>query len=566
MLQELAIKNFAIIEDLRIRFQPGLTIFSGETGAGKSIIINAVSLLLGARASARLIRTGSESAELEALFQIAPDSAAGLTMARLGYAAEDGLVVRRIIRRDESNRIYINGALATVAVLTALTGHLASISGQHAHQSLLREDQHLLIIDRFGGLMERRRALAEAYHRLLPLLAERQRLESRTAHQTERVELLKFQRGEIEAARIQPEEDSLLAQERQRLRHAETLMQALGGGIDVLYGADGSSLEQVAAVAKTLERAAQIDPQFSSMVGRLKEIGVLITDLAEEMRDCLGTLQVDERRLEQVEDRLEALGRLKKKYGGSLAGIGDYLTAIERELGDMSHLDEALAQNRQAIEAERTLLAEICRCLSTERREAAVALARRVEEALGDLRMAETRFEVALDKFPADGRTDPRLTLDGALIGETGVDQATFMMAANVGEALKPMAAIASGGELSRVVLALKAILAATESLETVVFDEVDAGIGGAVAEVVGRQLKGLAAHHQLICITHLPQIAKFGDHHFRIAKTVAGGRTRTTIEPLDGKGRIEEIARMLGGETIGDQTLAHARELLSKS
>ncbi len=566
MLQELAIKNFAIIEDLRIRFQPGLTIFSGETGAGKSIIINAVGLLLGARASARLIRTGAESAELEALFQVAADSPAGRAMADQGMSPGDGLVVRRVIRRDDSNRIYVNGSLATVAVLGALTENLASISGQHAHQGLLREEQHLLILDRFGGLMDLRREVARDYGRLLPLIEAHRSLEARRAHQDERIELLRFQRSEIEAARIAPGEDLALEQERQRLRHAEALIQALGGGIEVLYGADGAALEQVAGVGKSLSRAAEIDARLGPMVQRLDEIGVLITELAADLRDCLGTLQVDERRLEQVEERLEVLRRLKKKYGGRLADVEARLATISRELDGMVHLDEEIAQTRKAIEAAAARLAGACRRLSAARRQAAAALGRQVEAALGALRMAGTRFEVVLTPSPADARSDPHLTVDGALIGETGIDQAAFMMAPNVGEAIKPMAAIASGGELSRVVLALKAILAASDSLETVVFDEVDAGIGGAVAEVVGRQLKSLSRHHQLICITHLPQIAKFGDHHFRIVKMVADGRTRTTIAPLDAAGRVEEIARMLGGETIGAQTLAHARELLAQA
>ena len=564
MLQELAIKNFAIIEDLRIVLQPGLTIFSGETGAGKSIIINAVNLLLGGRASAKLIRTGADSAELEALFQVSADSAAGRAMAQCGYAAADGLVVRRIISRDESNRIYINGSLATVGVLNALTGHLASISGQHAHQTLLREDQHLLILDRFGALMDLRQAAAEGYQRLLPLLERGRELEAQKARQAEKIALLGFQRSEIEAARIAPDEDAALDLERRRLRHAETLMQALGGGIDVLYGADGSALEQVAAVGKELSRAAAIDPALAPLAQRLEEIGVLIEDVAGEMRTCLGAIQVDERRLEQVEDRLEALRRLKKKYGPSLQHVLDYLETIAGEMDGIAHLDDALAANRDAIKDAARRLADDCRRLSAARTAAAAALAARVETALGSLRMEGTRFAVALEQVPAGPRTDPHLVVDGAAAGEAGIDQATFLMTPNVGEALKPLAAIASGGELSRVVLALKAILAATDAVETVVFDEVDAGIGGAVAEVVGRKLRDLSRHHQLICITHLPQIARFGDHHFCIAKTVIGGRTRTTIAALDPSGRIEEMARMLGGETITDQTLAHARELLA--
>jgi DNA repair protein RecN (Recombination protein N) len=563
MIEELAIRNFAIIEDLRIRLAPGLTIFSGETGAGKSIIINAVNLLLGSRASSRLIRTGAESAELEALFQVAPDSPAARAMVAHGYNTADGLLVRRIINRDNTNRIYINGALATVAVLAELTGSLASISGQHAHQTLLKEDAHLLILDRYGGLMSQRQEVSEAYRAIQPLLTEGRHLAALKARQSERIELLRFQHAEIRAAGLSPDEDEQLERERQVLRHAEALMQALDQGIAVLYSSDGAVLEQVAAVGKEMTRAAAIDPTLSIFAHRLDEVGILIQDLSAEMQARLGTLQVDEERLAQVEERMEVLRRLKKKYGGTLPKVFDYLVTVEKELEGIEDIDTRIETNRRRLDETAAGLAGHCRRLSLARQAAARDLARAVETGLGVLRMEGTRFEAALSRPAAGPDTDPHLLVDGAVAGETGIDEVTFMLAANVGEALKPLAAIASGGELSRVVLALKAILAANDAVETVVFDEVDAGIGGAVAEVVGRRLLELARHHQLICITHLPQIARFGDHHFRIEKTVVQGRTRTTIQPLDGKGRLEEMARLLGGEKITERTLAHARELI---
>lgn len=563
MLEELAIRNFAIIEDLRIRLAPGLTIFSGETGAGKSIIINAVNLLLGSRASSRLIRTGAESAELEALFKVTPDSPTARAMEALGYKPNDGLLVRRIIHRDESNRIYINGSLATVAVLSELTGALASISGQHAHQTLLREDTHLLILDRYGGLLPQRQEVMDAYRAIQPLLAEGRRLEALKARQGEKIELLRFQQAEIQAAGLELDEDEALERERKVLRHAEALMQALDGGLEVLYSGDGAVLEQVAVVGKEMARAAAIDPDLSVFAQRLDEMGILIQDLSAEMQAHLGTLHVDEGRLAQVEERLEVLRRLKKKYGGTLSKVMDHLEVVQKELGGIEDIDVRIEANRRALDTAAGGLAECCRRLSAGRQAAARDLSRAVEAALAGLRMEGTRFQVALSRPAAGADADPYLVVDDAVAGEAGIDEVTFMLAPNVGEALKPLAAIASGGELSRVVLALKAILAANDAVETVVFDEVDAGIGGAVAEVVGRRLLDLARHHQLICITHLPQIARFGDHHFRITKAVVQGRTRTTIEPLDAAGRLEELARLLGGEIITERTLAHARELL---
>ncbi len=565
MLQELAIKNFAIIEDLRIRLEPGLTIFSGETGAGKSIIIEAFNLLLGGRASSKMVRTGAENAELEALFHVQADSVAARAMADRGYSAADGLVVRRIIRRDESNRIYINGSLATVAALAELVGPLASISGQHAHQTLLKEERHLSILDHFGGLMPLRDDVAESYRAILPLLEERRELADQKARQSERIELLRFQRDEIRAAAVAPDEDAALERERLVLRNAETLVQTLDRGIQVLYGADAAVLGQVAAVGKEMVRAAAVDPALAPFAARLEEITVLIQDLSADMQRHLDGFHIDAHRLEQVEDRLELLRRLKKKYGGSLPEVLAFLERSDRELDGIESIDERIEANRKAVAEAADRLAGRCRRLSAQRKTAAETLARQVEAALGQLRMENTRFAVALSQPPAGGRTDACLTVDGAVAGEAGIDQATFMIAPNLGEALKPLAAIASGGELSRVVLALKAILAAGDAVETVVFDEVDAGIGGAVAEVVGRALHDLSRRHQLICITHLPQIGRFGDHHFRILKTVAEGRTRTTIEPLDERERVEEIARMLGGEKITPRTLAHARELLGQ-
>ena len=565
MLKELSIRNFAIIDDLKIGFSDGLTILSGETGAGKSIILNAVNLLLGSRASADLVRTGAKTAELEALFHITPDSSVARIMSELGYDPAEGLLIRRIIARSDSNRVYINGRLATIQILNTISDNLASISGQHAHQGLLKEDEHLLILDQFGGLMSRRQKVYDQYHQILPLIDELEKLKSIRDRQAEHLELLRFQQKEISAAGIVAGEDTELEQERVRLKNAGTLYQIVHGSIEELYGAPGSVIERLLEVKKNLARAGQIDSQLNSGAGSLEESTFLIEDLIEELRSYLRLIQLDEQRLEAVEERLDELNKLKRKFGGSLEAVQSQLERIEQELLNVENIGEKINAVKNQIAGLHDRSKELASKLSRSRKKADGLLAKKIIEALSSLKMVQTIFKVDLDTIAWSRKTDRYLKIDNHTLTETGIDRATFMIAPNLGEDLKPLANIASGGELSRVILALKAILAETDSVETVIFDEVDAGIGGGTAEVVGRKLAELAKHHQVICITHLPQIAKFGKHHFSISKHVIDGRTQTAIQPLSEDDRHKEIARMLGGEDITSTTLEHARELLAK-
>ncbi len=565
MLQELTIRNFAIIDDLHIHFSKGLTILSGETGAGKSIILNAVNLLLGSRASADLVRTGADAAELEAFFQVSPASDVAQIMAAHGYPLEAGLIVRRIISRSDSNRVYINGRLATIQVLNSITENLASISGQHAHQGLLKEDQHLLILDQFGGLMTLRQKIYDDYHEVLAVIEKLNELHRHRDHQAEHLELLKFQKKEITEAGIAVGEDTELEQERLRLRHAEMLYQTVFQSIEDLYGASGSIVERLLEVKKNLEKAGQIDSQLKSTAQNLAEPSYHIEDLVGGLRRYLDTVQPDEKRLEAVEERLDTLNKLKRKYGGSLEAVTSKLESIKDELAGVENIAEKIVDLETQLSQMHTTLATGAATLSQKRKQTAKSLAKKVVDELATLHMSPAGFQVQLSTTPADQKTNPNLTVDNNIVNEFGIDRATLMIAPNVGEELKPLAGIASGGELSRVVLALKVILAQTDSIETLVFDEVDSGIGGRVAEVVGRKLSELAKHHQVICITHIPQIAKFADHHLSISKHVSKGRTITAITPLSKDERYKEIARMLGGEKITDATLEHAKEMLKK-
>ena len=565
MLKELSIRNFAIIDDLQIQFEPGLTILSGETGAGKSIIINAVNLILGSRASAEMIRTGADSAEVEALFQPDPQSPAVQAARDAGYEASDGLVVRRVISRSEGNRVYVNGRLAALQVLAAVTENLASISGQHAHQGLLKEDQHLLILDRFAGLLPLREAVSALFHDILPQLKKLAELKARQARQAELVALLEFQQREIAAAAVRPAEDRELEQERLRLKNAAILYEAVQRGIESLYSASGSALEQLTQARRDLEKVARFDPALTTRAEACAEIGYRVEELVSGLRADLKSLDIDSGRLEKVEERLDLLNRLKRKYGGSLEAVQEKLAESTADLAAMETIAAEIQAVQDLLRELHARIEEQAVLLSKKRRDAAQRFQTEVVRELSRLKMPGTEFGVDLTPAAAGADTHPFLAAGASALSDSGIDRAVFMIAPNVGEELRPLASIASGGELSRVVLALKSILAATESVATIIFDEVDAGIGGAVAEVVGRKLAVLAQHHQVICITHLPQIARFGDHHFRISKRVAAGRTRTAIARLEPGERTREIARMLGGEKITRVTLEHARELLKK-
>ena len=565
MLKELSIRNFAIIDDLHIDFSDDLTILSGETGAGKSIILNAVNLLLGSRASAELVRTGTQSAELEALFRISPTSSVAQIMATNGYDPTEGLLIRRLISRSDSNRVYINGRLATIGLLTTITENLASISGQHAHQGLLKEDQHILILDQFGGLITQRRQVYDNYHQILPLVDTLNQLESIRQRQDEQRELLEFQSKEITAASLTPGEDEALEQERLRLKNAESLYQTVHSSIEALYGSSGSVIERLLEVKKNLAAVGRIDSQLKTTAESLASASYQIEDLTAELRSHLNLIQMDDKRLEAVEERLDTLNKLKRKYGGSLEAVFSRLEIIEKELLKVENIGHQIREVEEKLDKLHGQLMRRALALSQKRAETSKKLALKVVTELESLKMSQTEFQVVIHPSAADEKTNSYLTAKEYAITESGIDRATFMIAPNPGEELKPLASIASGGELSRVVLALKAILAATDSVETIVFDEVDAGIGGSTAEVVGRKLSELARRHQVICITHLPQIAKFGKNHYSISKHVDDGRTLTAIQPLNKEDRYREIARMLGGEKITQTTLDHAQELLKK-
>ncbi len=566
MLQELSIRQFAIIDDIRIVFERGLTVLSGETGAGKSIIINAVNLLLGSRASEKMIRTGAETAEVEALFRVEPDSLVARSMAAHGFSVSEGLLIRRIISRSDRHRVYINDRLSTMQVLKSLTQHMASISGQHAHQGLLREDQQLLILDQIGGLLPLRKKVHESFHRLLPSIQEYQKLIERKDRQQDQLELLRFQQQEIQTAHITVGEDVELEQEIARLKNAEMLLDVVHSSIHSLYSASGAVVERIMEVGKRLAQASRIDAGLETPSEALSESAYKIEDVVASLRAHMVGIQVDEGRLEAAEARMDFLIRLKRKYGKTLQDVLEKHAAIEQALAKVENLSGELSASHKTLVGLQAQTGALCQALSEKRHAVAQDLSQVAEVELATLKMNQTRFQVSLIPVVSNSESDPFLLFGDKLITETGFETARFLIAPNIGEALKPMSDIASGGELSRIVLALKAILAQTDVVETVIFDEVDAGIGGTVAEMVGNKLAKLSRFHQVICITHLPQIARFGDHQFRISKQIVNQRTTTTIHKLTHDERIKEIARMMAGENVTAKTLAHASEMMTET
>jgi len=563
MLHALAIKNFAIIEDLRIEFGSGLSVLTGETGAGKSIIIQAVNLLLGSRASADLVRTGKDNAELEAGFDIAPDSHAARLMVGQNMDIEDGLIIRRVISAEGKSKIYVNARQTTLDFLKQVTENIAGVSSQHAHQGLLKEDQHLDILDEFARTFDLRKDVAGLYRQIVPLKKEIAALKAGKEEAEKELALLEFQVDEIETANIQPGEDEDLLQKRDQLQNAAQIFETVNSAVHNLYDREGSVLDQISGMSARFGRFGESDEKLDTLARRLDEISYELQDLVSEFRSFAAGIDLDPQSLDQVDQRLDQIAKLKRKYGGSLDAIFVQYRNMAENLTDIQGIEGRIEQLEQKQKGLVVRIRQKAKALSMRRQKEGLALARLAKAELGALEMGRASFEV---DFSTDPGVDPDelVTADNEKISAAGMDRVRFLLSPNPGEAPKPLAKIASGGELSRIVLALKAVLCRGQSFETLIFDEVDAGIGGATSDKVGLKLKELGRVQQVICITHLAQIARYGNHQFRITKQVSDGRTATRITPLTCQDdRVKELARMIGGSRITDATLAHARELL---
>ena len=556
MLSLLHIENIALIDRADIAFGPGFNVLTGETGAGKSIIIDAIGAVLGERTSRDLIRTGEKSALVTALFRDLPNLP-WFQETGIGPDENGELLISRKLQGDGKNLCRVGGVPCTVVQLKALGSQLIDIHGQHDGQQLLDETCHLGYLDSFGGLGGPLADYQEAYAALDQLRRQIAALQMDEAEKARRIDTLQFQIGELERADLRPGEEEELEERKTLLRSADKLMAAVEGAYSALFGTDSQdgAASLLAQAEGELSRVAEASGELSRLSAAVSELRYGAEDAAEGLRALRDDLDFSPGELDQVEDRLDQLHRLKKKYGATVQEMLDYLSRCRQELDQMELADDTLSKLKKQRKAQLALTREKAEALSQRRRQAAEQLKTRIEEELRQLDMPKVRFQV--DFAPKPGK----LGLD-----ETGMDEVSFLMSANVGETLKPIAKVASGGELSRIMLALKNVLAENDDIMTLIFDEVDTGVSGRAAGKVAQKMSRLSRNCQVLCVTHLPQIAAMSDCHYAVQKGEKDGRTHTSVTELDREGRRAELARLTGGEHLSSAILEGAEELLREA
>jgi DNA repair protein RecN (Recombination protein N) len=555
MLAELRIINFALIEHLSLQFQSGFTVLTGETGAGKSLLIDAIALLVGGRASTDQIRSGEDEAQLEAAFHL-PDTHPLLQRLRLDDVIgqnESELILRRVLSRSGRHRVYVNGSLCPLRVLEELGGSLVDIHGQHEQQSLLAPVKQLDALDGFGRLYELRGRYELAYQGWKDLCRQLEALQSDVVNRARREDMLRFQAQEIEYARLLPDEEAQLRSERQRLAHAHRLRELAHEGYVELQADEQAVLSRLGRIGRTLAELAQIDSAMGGCEQVATESAISLKELAGRLRDYAQQVEADPDRQAVVEDRLDLIQQLKKKYGGSIEAVVATGRRVQEELQLFDNHQERTAELTARLGEEARRLHVLAQQLSTRRIEAAKRMTKLVEAELAALRMEPAIFQVVVSIDESD---------EG--LGQVGRDRVEFLLSSNQGEPPRPLGRVASGGELSRIMLALKTVLAEMDQVPVLVFDEIDTGVGGAVAAAMGTRLRMLGSFHQVFCITHLPQVASQAEHHLFVEKGLDSQRTSTSVRTLKGMGQEEEIARMLSGPTITKKVRETAAELIA--
>ena len=566
MLCRLLVVNYALIDRVEIEFGPGLNIITGETGAGKSILIGALGLVLGMRASPEVVRTREKRCLVEAIFQLQPDHRCLPLLDAMGVEADEGeLIIRREVVVNGRSRCFVNGLAVPLRSLLNLARALVDLHGQHDHQSLLYTERHIDFLDGFAGLGELRESVGIAHMRLSDLLAKRRNADAEAQRMRDRRELLEFQVEEIASADPEPDEDERLLQERSMLTHAERLIETATHLETLLYQGDDSIVDRLGAAEHLLKDAAQMDESLGIRADELAAQRYAIEELARFFSDYARSVEHNPERLAEVTGRLDLLAHLKKKYGDSLETVLEFRENAEEELAQSERLDRSLAAVEGEIDSAREGLTQACAGLSKAREAAARDLSRKTTEALSDLGIPRAEFHVELVR---EASPDGWISMDGRRYraGPKGIERVEFHISTNPGEALRPLVKVASGGEVSRIMLALKSVLSQSDPVQVLIFDEIDIGISGRIADVVGRKLKSLSRARQTICITHLPQIARMADSHLAVHKGVSNGRTVTRVNHLGDEDRARELAKLLGGEKISAVTMEHARELLSQN
>jgi DNA repair protein RecN (Recombination protein N) len=554
MLLELVVENYAVVERLRVHFHAGLNLLTGETGSGKSIVVDALGLLLGGRASAEMIRSGETRARVAGIFDVRDTAAVGRLLDPAGLEIEDGeLLIEREILAGGKSRAFLGSRPVAASLLRELAPHLADIHGQHDQQLLFEAEAQRQMLDAFAGSGELLDRTAAIYCAWRAAAAELEQLERSEQEKLRLLDLWSFQRKEIESAGLDPEEDATLTNERRVLQNVQRLEEAAATAYAAVYDSPESALGLTRAAAKRVEELCRIDSSLEGLREHLKTADLSLQEVSYSLRDYLSRLEANPGRLEEVETRLAAIDRLKRKYGQSIAEILSFLDVVRRQIAAVEHAGERMEELRAARKKLEAEFGKVAGELTEKRRAAARKFEKRVEAELAQLAMERTVFRVEI----APGSWS-----------ESGADRVDFLVSANLGETPRPFEKVASGGEISRLALALKTCLAApkTGSVRTLVFDEVDTGVGGSAAEGIGRRLKKLSAANQVLCVTHLPQIASFADHHYRVEKQESKGRTVAAIEELDGAARTREIGRMLSGQKLTPEALKNAEQLIRMS
>ena len=560
MLQLLRIRNLAIIDELEIELGPGLTVVTGETGAGKSILVSALQLVLGGPGGAGLVRTGEKRAEVEALFDLSDDPAALERLASDGIPVDGAeLVVRRVVYESGRTRAYVGGSLASAAQLARLASGLVDISSQHQHHSLVDAGSHLHYLDAFAALEPLRDQVGAAWRGLVGARRALTDAQAALRDRAERQDLLTLQLEAIDKLDPQPGELDQLEAALARLRHADKLLRAATAAERTLSSADRSLVSQLATLLRPLQDHATLDPALAALADRLDATLVELEEAARDLAAYAADIDLDPQHHQALEERFHALRRLARKHGGDLAAVRAWRDDARLELTALHDAEGRIDEREAALRQARATATALARRLSDGRQASAHLLGRAITDELRSLGMGGARVEVAV--APLDGPGD--VDVAGARMTASGIDRVEFLIAPNPGEAPRPLAAVASGGELSRSLLALKKVLAGMGPVGLYVFDEVDTGVGGAVAEVIGQKLAQVAAHHQVLCVTHQPQVCVYGDRHLYVDKAVADGRTFSRVRALDPAGRKAEVARMLGGIRVGEAAHQAAGALL---
>lgn len=563
MLHELLIKNFAIIDELNISFQAGLSVLTGETGAGKTIIVSALDLVLGGKASPEFIRTGEARASVEASFDISGLEDIKQMLAAQGIEFPDNtLILKRQLKQEGRSSCYANGSLIPLGILSKLGQELIDIHGQHQHQLLLKPDTHIDFLDAFGNLVDLREQLTQTYSVWQDKQNYLNQLNQDNKQKDERRELLKFQMQEIDALNLEEGEQEALLRENKILQNAGKLLEAGGFIYETIYNAEGSVTEKLAGAQVRLKEMGQVDANLSQYTETLESIQCQLEDIALSLRSYTEGIEYDPGRQQEIEERLVELEKLEKKYGGSVTKMQDYRKQIDTEYQSLTNLDEQIEAASREVTSLTNQLNNLASKLSDKRKQATKQIDSRISGELEHLGMGKCKFKTRITPISPDLPNSQNTYTGDA----KGIDQVEFLFTANVGEEVKPLAKTASGGEISRVMLAFKGVLAGGDQVPTLIFDEVDAGIGGRIAQVVGKKLKTLAQSHQIICITHLPQIAAYAKHHYKVGKIASQSRTIASIKKLVKEEKVAEIARMLGGEKITPTTLKHAQEIIDNS